>query len=67
MLAGSWLAHARGRPLIGLNFRQQRHEATSAYHSGARARSASEAIALDRGVVRRSSAGRSTCASKPVR
>jgi putative ATP-binding cassette transporter len=47
-LAGSWLAHRIGRPLIGLNFRQQRYEADFRHHL-VRVREYSEAIALDRG------------------
>lgn len=47
-LAGSVLAHRIGRPLIGLNFRQQRYEADFRHHL-VRVREYSEAIALDRG------------------
>jgi putative ATP-binding cassette transporter len=47
-LAGSVAAHYLGRPLIGLNFRQQRVEADFRHHL-VRVREYSEAIALDRG------------------
>ena len=45
---GSVLAHLIGRPLIGLNFQQQRVEADFRHHM-ARVREYSESIALDRG------------------
>jgi len=47
-LAGSVIAHFLGRPLIGLNFRQQRVEADFRHHM-VRVREYSESIALDRG------------------
>jgi putative ATP-binding cassette transporter len=46
--AGSVIAHYLGRPLIGLNFRQQRVEADFRHHM-VRVREYSESIALDRG------------------
>lgn len=46
--AGTVLTHLIGRPLIGLNFRQQRYEADFRHHL-IRVREYSEAIALDRG------------------
>jgi len=45
---GSVLTHYIGRPLIGLNFQQQRFEADFRHHM-VRVREYSEAIALDRG------------------
>lgn len=45
---GSVLAHLIGRPLIGLNFKQQRLEADFRHHM-TRVREYSESIALDRG------------------
>jgi putative ATP-binding cassette transporter len=45
---GSVLTHYIGRPLIGLNFRQQRFEADFRHHL-VRVREYSESIALDRG------------------
>ncbi|MDP2261834.1 MAG: ABC transporter ATP-binding protein/permease [Hydrogenophaga sp.] len=47
-LLGSVLTHYIGRPLIGLNFRQQRLEADFRHHL-VRVREYSESIALDRG------------------
>jgi putative ATP-binding cassette transporter len=47
-LAGSVITHFIGRPLIGLNFQQQRLEADFRHHM-VRVREYSEAIALDRG------------------
>lgn len=47
-LAGSVLTHYIGRPLIGLNFAQQKREADFRHHL-VRVREYSEAIALDRG------------------
>lgn len=47
-LAGSVVAHFLGRPLIGLNFHQQRVEADFRHHM-VRVREYSESIALDRG------------------
>ena len=47
-LVGSVLSHYIGRPLIGLNFEQQRREADFRHHLG-RVREYSESIALDRG------------------
>lgn len=47
-VAGSVAAHYLGRPLIGLNFRQQRVEADFRHHL-VRVREYSESIALDRG------------------
>lgn len=47
-LAGSVLTHYIGRPLIGLNFAQQKREADFRHHL-IRVREYSEAIALDRG------------------
>ena len=47
-IAGSLLTHLIGRPLTGLNFRQQRVEADFRHHL-IRVREYSEAIALDRG------------------
>jgi len=46
--AGTIITHFIGRPLIGLNFRQQRFEADFRHHL-IRVRENSEAIALDRG------------------
>ena len=46
--AGSVIAHYLGRPLIALNFRQQRVEADFRHHM-VRVREYSESIALDRG------------------
>jgi len=48
--AGTAITHFIGRPLIGLNFRQQRFEADFRHHL-IRVRENSEAIALDRGEV----------------
>ena len=45
---GSLITHWMGRPLVGLNFRQQRFEADFRHHL-MRVREYSEAIALDRG------------------
>jgi len=45
---GTVITHYIGRPLIGLNFRQQRYEADFRHHL-VRVREYSEAIALDRG------------------
>ena len=47
-LLGSLITHFIGRPLIGLNFQQQRYEADFRHHM-VRVREYSEAIALDRG------------------
>jgi putative ATP-binding cassette transporter len=47
-LAGSLLAHFIGRPLIKLNFKQQRYEANFRHYM-VRVREYSESIALDRG------------------
>ncbi len=47
-VVGSVLTHFIGRPLIGLNFEQQRREATFRHHL-VRVREYSEAIALDKG------------------
>ena len=47
-IAGSVLTHYIGRPLIGLNFEQQKREADFRHHL-VRVREYSEAIALDRG------------------
>jgi putative ATP-binding cassette transporter len=47
---GSVAAHYIGRPLIGLNFEQQRKEADFRHHM-VRVREYSEAIALDRGAA----------------
>jgi len=47
-LAGSFITHWIGRPLIGLNFEQQRREANFRHHL-VRVREYSESIALDRG------------------
>ena len=47
-VVGSVLTHYIGRPLIGLNFRQQRYEADFRHHM-VRVREYSESIALDRG------------------
>ncbi|MDM0045328.1 ABC transporter ATP-binding protein/permease [Variovorax dokdonensis] len=47
-IAGTIITHYIGRPLIGLNFRQQRYEADFRHHL-VRVREYSEAIALDRG------------------
>ena len=46
--AGTVITHYIGRPLIGLNFQQQRYEADFRHHL-VRVREYSEAIALDRG------------------
>lgn len=46
--AGTVITHYIGRPLIGLNFKQQRFEADFRHHL-VRVREYSEAIALDRG------------------
>lgn len=46
--AGTVITHFIGRPLIGLNFQQQRYEADFRHHL-MRVREYSEAIALDRG------------------
>ncbi|TNF53637.1 MAG: ABC transporter ATP-binding protein/permease, partial [Burkholderiales bacterium] len=58
-VAGSIITHYIGRPLIGLNFRQQRFEADYRHHL-VRVREYSESIALDRGepVERRHLGGR---------
>jgi putative ATP-binding cassette transporter len=48
---GTWLANAIGRPLIGLNFNQQRYEADFRY-SLVRLRENSEGVALYRGEAR---------------
>ncbi len=45
---GTTITHLIGRPLIGLNFQQQRYEADFRHHL-VRVREYSEAIALDRG------------------
>lgn len=47
-VVGTTITHYIGRPLIGLNFRQQRFEADFRHHL-IRVREHSEAIALDRG------------------
>jgi putative ATP-binding cassette transporter len=47
-LLGSWIAHKVGRPLIGLDFAQQRYEADYRY-SLVRLRENSEGVALYRG------------------
>ncbi|MDP2219405.1 MAG: ABC transporter ATP-binding protein/permease [Hydrogenophaga sp.] len=47
-VVGSVITHYIGRPLIGLNFRQQRAEADYRHHQ-VRVREYSESIALDRG------------------
>jgi putative ATP-binding cassette transporter len=47
-IAGTVITHFIGRPLIGLNFRQQRFEADFRHHL-VRVREYSEAIALDHG------------------
>lgn len=47
-VVGTIITHYIGRPLIGLNFRQQRFEADFRHHL-VRVREYSEAIALDRG------------------
>ncbi|WP_256734805.1 ABC transporter ATP-binding protein/permease [Variovorax sp. dw_954] len=47
-VVGTTLTHFIGRPLIGLNFNQQRYEADFRHHL-IRVRENSEAIALDRG------------------
>jgi putative ATP-binding cassette transporter len=47
-VAGSWLTHVIGRPLIGLNFNQQRYEADFRF-SLVRLRENSEGVALYRG------------------
>jgi putative ATP-binding cassette transporter len=49
-VAGSVITHLIGRPLIGLNFEQQRREADFRHHL-IRVREYSEAIALDRGAA----------------
>ena len=49
-IAGTVITHYIGRPLIGLNFRQQRYEADFRHHL-VRVREYSEAIALDNGEV----------------
>jgi len=46
--AGTFITHLIGRPLIGLNYQQQRFEADFRHHL-MRVREYSEAIALDRG------------------
>jgi putative ATP-binding cassette transporter len=60
-LAGSVITHYVGRPLIQLNFQQQRVEADFRHHL-VRVREYSESIALDRGetVERQQSGGRFT-------
>ena len=60
-LAGSVIAHYLGRPLIALNFQQQRVEADFRHHM-VRVREYSESIALDRGepVERQQIGGRFT-------
>ena len=56
-VGGSVIAHYLGRPLIALNFRQQRVEADFRHHM-VRVREYSESIALDRGeAVERGQAG----------
>lgn len=47
-IAGTVFTHLIGKPLIGLNFKQQRYEADFRHHL-VRVREYSEAIALDRG------------------
>jgi putative ATP-binding cassette transporter len=47
-IIGTVITHFIGRPLIGLNFRQQRYEADFRHHL-VRVREYSEAIALDKG------------------
>lgn len=47
-IVGTVITHFIGRPLIGLNFRQQRYEADFRHHL-VRVREYSEAIALDQG------------------
>ncbi|WP_432729870.1 ABC transporter ATP-binding protein/permease [Variovorax sp. W6] len=47
-IAGTVITHFIGKPLIGLNFKQQRYEADFRHHL-VRVREYSEAIALDRG------------------
>jgi putative ATP-binding cassette transporter len=47
-VVGTTITHFIGRPLIGLNFQQQRYEADFRHHL-VRVREYSEAIALDRG------------------
>jgi putative ATP-binding cassette transporter len=47
-LAGSWLTHAIGRPLVGLNFNQQRFEADYRF-ALVRLRENAEGVALYRG------------------
>ena len=47
-IAGTWLTHAVGRPLIGLEFNQQRYEADFRY-TLVRLRENSEGVALYRG------------------
>ncbi|MGJ7544291.1 ABC transporter ATP-binding protein/permease [Variovorax sp. LT1R16] len=47
-IVGTAITHFIGRPLIGLNFRQQRYEADFRHHL-VRVREYSEAIALDKG------------------
>jgi vitamin B12/bleomycin/antimicrobial peptide transport system ATP-binding/permease protein len=49
-IAGSLITHWIGRPLVALNFNQQRYEADFRHHM-VRVREHSEAIALDRGEV----------------
>jgi putative ATP-binding cassette transporter len=49
-VAGSVITHLIGRPLIGLNFEQQRREADFRHHL-IRVREYSEAIALDKGAA----------------
>ncbi len=49
-IAGSWLTHAIGRPLIGLNFQQQKLEADLRYGM-VRVRENAESIALYHGEV----------------
>ncbi|HEY1226312.1 MAG TPA: ABC transporter ATP-binding protein/permease, partial [Ramlibacter sp.] len=49
-VVGTVITHFIGRPLIGLNFRQQRFEADFRHHL-VRVREYSEAIALDRGAA----------------
>jgi vitamin B12/bleomycin/antimicrobial peptide transport system ATP-binding/permease protein len=49
-IAGSFITHWIGKPLIALNFKQQRYEADFRHHM-VRVREYSEAIALDKGEV----------------
>jgi vitamin B12/bleomycin/antimicrobial peptide transport system ATP-binding/permease protein len=49
-IAGSFITHWIGKPLIALNFNQQRYEADFRHHM-VRVREYSEAIALDKGEV----------------